>query len=294
MADSGLVDSIKNFSFRLFSRRLPKFSAFNQSYQKSGMGMIYEVYMSVMFFACILSFVLTFSVGLVLHRLLFVQPLFQSIVAVTVLSFVAGLLVLVVFITAPLWRVRQRKNEIEANLVYTAGYMGVLSAGGISIERIFSRVSEVESHEAIKSLANRIVVNIRMFGLDVISSIDDAKRRSPSDVFAKLLVGVVNTIKTSGDLKSLLLFETDRLLNLKREQLKKTTASLIALAEIYVTVMVMAPITFIIMLTILSILGTTQFGLSSAMQLNLVVFFGLPVICILFIVLLDGVLPKEE
>lgn len=294
MVNTGLSDAVKNTSFRLFCNRIPDLPTFKQNYQKSGLSLIYECYMAVLLFACVVSFILTFTVGFIVHNVLFLVPLTQSILAVTILSGVSVLLVLVVFITYPLWRIRQKRAEIEANLVYTAGYMGVLSAGGISIERIFTRVSEVESHPAIKALANRVVANIKMFGLDVGSALDDAKRRSPSDVFAKLLVGVINTIKTSGDLKSLLLFETDRLLTLKREQLKKTTATMVALAEIYVTVMVMAPITFIIMLTILSVLGTAQFGLSPAMQLNLIVFFGLPVLCILFIVLLDGVLPKEE
>jgi archaeal flagellar protein FlaJ len=294
MARPQITDHVKNISFRLFSRWIPNSPIFKQTFQKSGLRLMYESYVAVMFFACVVSFILTFTVGLFVHSVLFMLPLFQGIEAVAVLSFVSVPLVLAVFISFPLWRVRQRKAEIDTNLVYTVGYMGVLSAGGISIERIFTRVMEVESHPAIKSLAHRVVANIRLFGLDVISSLDDTKRRSSSDVFAKLLTGIVNTIKTSGDLKSLLLFETSRLLTLKREQLKKTTATMVALAEMYVTVMVMAPITFIIMLTILSVLGTAQLGLSPAMQLNLIVFFGLPVICILFIVMLDGVLPKEE
>ncbi|MGF3521520.1 MAG: type II secretion system F family protein [Candidatus Bathyarchaeia archaeon] len=294
MARSTLADAVTNVSFRLFSRWVPRYPAFKQVYQKSGLTLIYEAYMAVAFFACALTFALTFGVALLIHSALLRLPLTQCLLPAAVLSFTGLMLTLIVFTAYPLWRVRQRKAEIEANLVYTTGFMGVLSAGGISIERMFSRIAEVERHPSIHSLAKRVTANVRLFGLDVISAIDDARQRSPSETFAKLLVGLVNTIKTSGDLKSLLLFETQRLLALKREQLKKVTASLIALAEIYVTVMVMAPITFIIMLTILSVLGTSQFGLSTAMQLNLVVFFGLPVICILFIVVLDGALPKEE
>jgi archaellum biogenesis protein FlaJ (TadC family) len=269
-------------------------SDYKQIYQKSGLKLEYKTYITKMYATSVAAFIVTFIVGWTLHQFLFVQPLFQSIFAVTILAFISVLLVAVAFIINPIMRSKQRKNEIETNLVYTTGYMSVLSAGGISIERVFNRVAEVESKPAIKELANRFVANIKMFGLDVNASIDDVKRRSPSEVFAKLLVGVVNTIKTSGDLKNLLIFETNRLLSLKREQLKKTTAAMTALSEIYVTVMVMAPITFIIMLTILSVLGTAQFGLSPAMQLNLLVFFGLPLLCVMFIVLLDGILPKEE
>ncbi|MCX8151238.1 MAG: type II secretion system F family protein [Candidatus Bathyarchaeota archaeon] len=294
MARSTIRDFIINISFRIFSKCIPSFTTFKQVYQKSGLGLIYESYMAVAFFVCTLVFILTFIVSVVIHNLIFLLPPLQCLVPATLLSFITLMTILIFFIAHPLWRVRQRKADIEANLVYTTGFMGVLASGGISIERIFNRIAEVEPHASINSLAKRIVANVRLFGLDVISAMEDVRQRSPSETFAKLMVGLVNTIKTSGDLKSLLLFETGRLLSLKREQLKKITATLIALAEIYVTVMVMAPITFIIMLTILSVLGTSQFGLSTAMQLNLVVFFGLPVICILFIVVLDGALPKEE
>jgi archaellum biogenesis protein FlaJ (TadC family) len=133
-----------------------------------------------------------------------------------------------------------------------------------------------------------------MFGLDVVSSLQDITFRSPSEAFSKLLIGIANTVKTSGDLKSLLTFETGISLQAKREQLKKTLGTLISLGEIYIAAMVMGPIVFIVMLTILSIMGNVAFGLSSVEQLNLIVFLGLPVISAIFIVILNGVLPEEE
>jgi archaellum biogenesis protein FlaJ (TadC family) len=197
------------------------------------------------------------------------------------------------FIVYPLYRRNQKRKEIDANLVYTTGYMGVLSAGGISIERMFERITQVEQHPPIKDLARRFTTNIKMFGLDVSSSLRDVTLRNPSEAFSKLLIGISNTVQTSGDLKSLLTFETKRLLHAKRQQLKKTLGTLIALGEIYIAAMVMGPIVFIVMLTILSIMGNVTFGLSPAEQLNLLVFLGLPAISTVFIVILNGVLPEE-
>jgi hypothetical protein len=76
--------------------------------------------------------------------------------------------------------------------------------------------------------------------------------------------------------------------------LKKTLGTLISLGEIYVAAMVMGPIVFIVMITILSIMGNIAFGLSPVDQLNLLVFFGLPTISTVFILILNGVLPEEE
>ena len=209
------------------------------------------------------------------------------------LSCLVALITSAMFILYPIYRGTQRRKEIDSNLVYTTGYMEVLSAGGISIERMFERVTQVEQHPAIRDLAERFIANIKMFGLDVAASLRDITLHCPSMDLSKLLDGMGYTVKTSGDLKSLLAFETKRLLHKKREQLKKTLTTLVALGELYITAMVMGPILFIVMLTILSIMGNITFGLSAAEQLNLMVFFGLPTVSTIFIIILNSVLQEE-
>lgn len=283
-------------SYRLFGRITSRFtfSAFRQVYQKSGISRLYESYMALMLFTSLVAFVSAFTSGALLHHLFFNLTLFQYFIAVLTFSGVISLAVPIILILYPLYRRNQRSKEIDANLVYTTGYMGVLSAGGISIERVFERVTEVEQHHPIKDLAKRFITNIKMFGLDVTSSLADITLHCPSEAFSKLLVGITNTVKTSGDLKNLLTFETKRLLHAKREQLKKTLGVLISLGEIYIAAMVMGPIVFIVMITILSVMGSVAFGLSSVDQLNLLVFLGLPMISTIFIIILNGVLPEEE
>ncbi len=284
-------------SYRLFGAHVQvitsRFTVFKQVYQKSGISRFYESYITLMLFVSLVVFVSTFAIGALLHHL-FNLTLVQYIIAVLTFSCVISLTVPIMFILYPLYRRGQKRKEIDANLVYTTGYMGVLSAGGISIERMFERVTQVEQRPAIKNLAKRLITNIKIFGLDVTSSLRDVTLNSPSETFSKLLIGITNTVKTSGDLKNLLTFETNRLLHTKREQLKKTLGTLIALGEIYIAAMVMGPIVFIVMLTILSIMGNVTFGLSPAEQLNLLVFFGLPIISTVFIIILNGVIPEEE
>lgn len=297
MKKSEKTSYLTTVSYRLFGRmtsRFSRFTTFKQIYQKSGLSRLYESYMALMLFVSLVTFVSSFAMGALLHHFLFNLRLLQYFIAVFTFSCVISLTVPIIFTLYPLYRRSQRRKEIDANLVYTTGYMGVLSAGGISIERMFERVTQVERHPPIKDLATMFMVNIKMFGLDVTSSLADIILRSPSETFSKLLIGITNTVKTSGDLKSLLTFETKRLLHAKREQLKKTLGTLISLGEIYIAAMVMGPIVFIVMITILSIMGNVAFGLSPVDQLNLLVFFGLPMMSTIFIIILNGVLPEEE
>ena len=281
-------------SYRLFGKAASRFTFLKQDYEQSGISRLYESYMALMLFSSAVTFVTTTVIGVLVHSFLFGLALTQSVAAVLVLSVVASIIVAALFVVYPLYRGKQNKAEIDTNLVYTAGYMGVLSAGGISIERIFDRVVQVERHPAIRDLAKRLMTDVKVFGLDVVSSLNDVIKHSPSEVFSKLLVGIINTLKTSGDLKSLLTFETERLLSMKKEQLKKTLNTLLGLGELYIAGVVMGPVTFIIMITILSVLGNVAFGISPIMQLNLLVFLGIPMICLVFIIILNGALPQEE
>jgi hypothetical protein len=99
---------------------------------------------------------------------------------------------------------------------------------------------------------------------------------------------------TSGDLKGLLVYEVERQLQKKKEILKNNLSTLVYLGEIYVTLMVVMPVLFILMITILSIMGGRSFGGSSVVQLNLIIFFGIPVMAAAFVIILDQVLVIEE
>ena len=281
-------------SYRLFGRMSSHFTFLKKAYVQSGLSRSYESYMALMFFSSLVAFFSIFVAGSLVHGILFGLPLFQSLTAVLILSCISLLIVPAIFIAYPLYRGDQRKKQIETSLVYTTGYMGVLAAGGISTERIFERVTQVEQHLPIRELASRAMANIRIFGLDVVSSLNDVILHSPSETFSKLLTSITNTLKTSGDLKNLLTFETERLLHTKKEDLKKTLNTLTAFGELYITGVVIGPIVFIVMITILSVMGNVTFGISPVMQLNLLVFFGIPALSAVCIVILNSILPEEE
>ena len=108
-----------------------------------------------------------------------------------------------------------------------------------------------------------------------------------------LLEAIDNVQKTSGDLKSLLGFNYTRFLQDKRKQLTKMLNTLTYIGEAFVTLMVVTPILFIVMLTIFTILGG-GIGGAQIVQLNLLVFFGMPLFATGFLIVLDTILEVEE
>ena len=58
--------------------------------------------------------------------------------------------------------------------------------------------------------------------------------------------------------------------------------------------MVVTPILFIMIISILSILGTNALGGSPVMQMNLMVFLGIPILGFIFTIILDQTLGSED
>ena len=288
------MSHVTALSVKFFGRFASHLVFFKQAYVQSGLYKSYESYTAIMLFSCLITFVSAFASSVLIHSIVLDMSWVPALFAALVLSGIFAIAVLTIFIAYPSYRRSQRRKDIDTHLVYTAGYMGVLSAGGISLERIFERVAEVERRAPLRDLESRLIADVKIFGLDVGSALQDVILHSPSEVFSKFLAGINNALKTSANLKSLLKFESKELLQAKREQLKGTLDSLTAFGEIYITGVVIAPIVFIIMVTVLSIMGNVTFGISPVVQLNLLVFFGIPMlggICVLF---LNSILPEED
>jgi len=272
--------------------RMPASREFREIYERSGINTPFEDYVRRLALVTALVFASTAAASTAVHSLLLRVPGPRLIPAVFSLSLAASGLAAFALLYYPLHRRNQMRAKIDDSLVYSLGYMTVLSAGGVSIERIMERVSEVEERSPLKLLAAKFMMDLKLFGFDMTSALRDISRRSPSEALRKLLDSVNNTVQTSGDLKTLLTYEVERQLQMKREKLRKMMGTLTYMGELYVTLMVVAPVLFILMLTILSVLGGAL-G-SSVLQLNLLVFFGIPLMAAGFIIVLDTVLGGEE
>jgi flagellar protein FlaJ len=172
--------------------------------------------------------------------------------------------------------------------------MAVLSASGMSIERILDRITTVEDNPPLIHLAKKFMINVRLFGMDVRTALKDVAEMSPSKTLAKQIEGIRTVIATSGDLKNLLVFEVERQLQSKKEKLKTKLNTLVYIGEIYVAMMVIMPTSLILIISILSILGANTLGGSAVTQMNLIVFIGIPILGAIFTILLDQTLGREE
>lgn len=264
-----------------------------ETFDESGITELFTDYTRKVNIISVFVFSVTLIISVALNEMILGIGSTRNIISSLAISMSFGTVSLIIGHIKPSYQRNQNKNFLENNLIYSLSYMSCLSSSGMPIEKIFRRVGEVEDNPPFKALINKFLVNVNLLGMDILSALNEMADQSPSKSLAKQISSIRTTIMTSGDLRNLLLYEVDRQLQKKREVLKSSVNTLVYIGEIYVTMMVVTPVLFILMITILSIMGG-GIGGGSVLQLNLIIFFGLPVMAAAFIIILDQVLVIEE
>lgn len=292
---------IKTLPERITNESQKTLKDFNTDFQKhylnSGLTRYIDDYIRRAVIITILTSIATFSLTTITLRFLLNQYLAWSLLRIVGISLGTTVIVtgLTIFFLVyyPYYKSSEAKSRLDDGLIYFLSYMAVLSASGMSIERILDRMSEVENNPPLVHLAKKFLMNVKLFGMDVRTALKDIEDMSPSQTLAKEIEGIRTAIATSGDLKNLLMYEVDRQLNEKREKLKAKMNTLVYIGEIYVAMMVITPTIFILVISILTVMGRSQ-GTGAVTQLNVIVFIGLPILGAIFTVLLDQTLGREE
>ncbi len=212
-----------------------------------------------------------------------------AVIVSSVISVVSACLIF----AYPRMQMDSKNRSIEETLLGTTTYMSILASSGMSIERILEKVAMMEKNPEIRYEVHVFLTDIKLFGKPVSQALLDMADRTKNSTFSKMLTGIVNTVNTSGDLSKYLSFETRQLITLKDEETKSILTKLGYMGEVYIAALVVGPILFIIMLSLLSGLDIGT-GLSSMTLLNSMVFIGLPIVSMIFLIILDNIMGGAE
>ena len=275
------------------ARFLPLFKDLDQGLQKSGLKVNFKAYVSLTILA---SFLITLPVAIAIPLLLFF--VFKVSLGSVFMFSVGGALftwalAIIGFYLYPVYRADKHKREVDDELPFTTGYMAILASAGVSPEKIFYSLSTLSVPLAASSEAREVIKHINLFGLDVISALEKTSSRTPSEKLRDTIEGMISTIHTGGNLGAFLREKFKTHMKLKRLSLKKYSDSLSVLSEVYVALLLTGPLLFVIMLSVMSVLGGGGLGiLSSDLLLSLLTYIGIPVCAVIFLVILDSSSPK--
>ena len=261
--------------------------------KKAGLHMSLNVYASAVVLAMIFGALIGGAISFILSYISF----FGNLIVVAILS-VSGLALgalggLIVMFIYPRLRILERKIKLGEELPYIVSHMATLAASGMSPERMFKSLAEEESGEVIVEEARMIVRDIEILGKDVITAIDNAIVRSPNPVFAGFLQGFKAAIVSGSNIAEYLSEYARSLLTEKRITIKMLTETLGVFSELYTVLLIVFPIVLVIMLSLITVLSPQISGFNISDLLLFIAYFILPVSGLMFLILVDAMMPKR-
>lgn len=293
-----LLERVRAIAYDLIGERvgriIPLFRDLDGDLQKSGMKVNFKAYVSLTIFFSILSSITVLALIPFLAFFALQVPILPAFLFGLGGSMFAGAITTIGFYGYPIYRADAIKRQLEDELPFTTGYMAILSSAGVSPENIFNSISNLPVPLAASSQAKDIVRDVNLFGTDVISALEEASRRTPSERYKEIMEGLISTIRSGGNLSVYLREKSTQYMKLKRVSLKKYSDTLSMLAEFYVTILLTGPLMLVIMLTVMAMLGGGGLGiLSPELLLNLLTYVGIPLGAIVFLIILDASSPKR-
>ena len=204
----------------------------------------------------------------------------------------AGAFSIIGFYFYPIYRADSLKRDLEDSLPFTTSYMAILAGAGVPPDRIFLSLANANVSPSVLLKARTIVRDVELFGFDIISAMENASKRTPSEKFKEMLEGFIGTVHSGGDLAAYLTSRSRQYMKLKRIALHKFSDNLSILAEFYVTLLVAGPLILVVMLAVMGMLGGGSGMLDPNLLLNLLTYIGLPVCSLVFLIILDMISPR--
>lgn len=285
------------FAYRVVGRKtvrfLPLFKDMDINLRKSGMNVSFKAYVSLVVLASILVPICVLALVPSLLILGLHLSVFSALLFGIAMSLLAGASTVIVLYVYPIYRADVSKRELEDGLSFTVGYMSILAGAGVTPEHIFMSLAKADPSLAISKESRTITRDLKLFGDDVLSALESASKRSPSERFKQFLQGLIATIHSGGNLKKYLASRSHRYMKLKRIALRSFSDSLTILAEFYVSLLVAGPLILVVMLAVMAMLGGGDAGLfDPRLLLVLMTYLGIPIGSAVFLIILDVVSPR--
>ncbi len=283
-----IVKYLGSFGVSHFSKPL---QPLKEEIIKSNLSMLFELYVGRMILISIVAFLATFSFILIAFSWIgtpFAITLAGALITAVAISF--G--VLTIYHSYPFHLLTSKKNSIEGNLPFAINHMAAISASGVPPFVTFKLLTNIPEYGEVANEAKRIVRNVDTFGMDVVSAMKNVAERSPSTEFRQTLFGIISTIETGGDLKRFLENAAKEALFTYRLKREKYLQTLSTYADFYTAVLIAAPLFFVSVLSVMSLVGGEVFGLSIPAAMRIGVYAMIPLMNIMFIAFIHYTQPS--
>ena len=285
-----LLDKFEALSFRLFGRFAPYFlkkvfTTIKSSLEKGRVKIYPETYVSMMFFVALLTVPVSVLAGIV--------ALMYGVLPLLILV-PLPLFVIVGFIVVPMNNASDRSSGLEREMPFAAAYISVMSSGGIAPYTSFKRLTQVDLMPAMSKEARDIIKDVEIFGVDPLSALELAAKKTPLDIFKDFLGGYASTVIIGGDIGHYLERKAEDIFKIRALRVKAAAERLGMLLETFIIVMVMMSLCFYILFAVNGIQSgsNTTADISQYSGILLYTYIFTPMLSVMFVYMAHSMQPK--
>jgi len=196
------------------------------------------------------------------------------------------ILTLFLFWAYPFLEIQGIQSTIESELPFVTINMAAIAGSGIEPTNIFKIIAFGDEYPATKKEMKKVINQVNLYGYDLVTALKNSARETSSKKLAELFNGLSTTISGGGNLTDFLNKRSETLLFEYRISKEKDTKSAETFMDLYISMVVTAPMVMTLLLVLMSVGIGPVIGMSPYM-LGMVMIVIVAAINILFLIALQ-------
>ena len=267
---------------------------------KSNIEFVPATYISVIFFTTIMSVIASLFITLffLFFNLSALPPFITSIeesigirfLKIFWILFVIPALTFIFVYVYPSLEKKSLETKINRELPFAAIHMSSISGSMIEPSKIFNIIISTKEYPNLEKEFIKLQNEINIYGYDLVTALRNRSFNSPSRKLADLFNGLATTITSGGNLPEFFKERSQTLLFEHRLEMEKQLKTAETLMDIYISVVIAAPMVLMLVLMMMRISGL-GIALSPSM-ISLVMILAVSLVNIFFLTFLHIKQPK--
>jgi len=270
------------------------FKSLERSIVRAKLPFIPASYLSVIFFTTVISFIvgiflfaffLFFNFGVALPIITRATgdffPRFIKVLLIPILLPVVTFLLIYFY---PSMEEKSAENKINSELPFATIHMSSIAGSMIDPSNIFKIIISTKEYPFLEKEFTKLMNEINVYGYDLVTALKNIAYNSPSRNLSELFTGLATTINSGGNLQDFFDKRAETLLFDYKIQREKYAKSAETMMDVYISVVIAAPMIFMLLMMMMSISGL---GLAvGTSTITIMTILGVVVINIVFLTFL--------
>ncbi len=270
-----------------------RFKSLSNQLKKANIDILFATYISMILLTTLISLIVSFFI--MIFFVFFQLDLTGSIIAPFtgnyLLRFAELLWIPIIIPAIAFFAVyfypRTEKNslakKIERELPFAVIHMSAVSGSGIEPSELFRIIGMSKEYPYLKKEFRKVLNQINLYGYDLVTALNNVSKTTPSSKLSELFAGLGTTITSGSEMQNFFEKRSETLLVAYRLEREKYTKMAETFMDIYISVVIAAPMILMIMLVMIfalnintgfSITGLTLLMLSIIAIIN-IIFIGI-------------------